>query len=67
MFAGLDVLVNNAAYANNDHTVATTPDQLPQHMFTVNVFSPLALTREALPHIRKVKGNVIFISSIAGK
>ncbi len=67
IFAGLDVLVNNAGYADNGHTLATTPDEIPQRMFTVNVFAPMALTREALPHIRKFKGNVIFISSVAGR
>ncbi len=59
--------MNNAGYGDHDHSVATTPDDLAQRMFTVNVFAPLALTREALPHIRKAKGNIVYITSVAGK
>ncbi len=53
--------------ADFTHPVANTPDNLAQKIFTLNFFSPLALTRESLPHIRKVKGNIVFISSVVGK
>ncbi len=64
---GLDVLINNAGIDDHTCTITETPNDLVQKIFTVNCFAPLALTREALPHIRKVKGNIVFISSVFGK
>ncbi len=65
-FSGLDVLVNNAAFGQFA-SIGESTDEMSSQVFAVNFFAPLALTREALPHIRKVKGNVIFISSVGGK
>ena len=31
-----------------------------------NLTSQFVLTREALPHVRKTRGNFVFISSLAG-
>ena len=33
----------------------------------MNVISPQVMSKEAMPHLRKVKGNIVFISSIAGE
>ncbi len=65
--SGLDVLVNNAGALDFVHAISETQDDLAQKYFTLNFFAPLALTREALPLIRKVKGNIIYMSSIVGK
>jgi NAD(P)-dependent dehydrogenase (short-subunit alcohol dehydrogenase family) len=50
-----------------NHTVEETSDELIRKIFELNFFAAHALTREALPHIRKVKGNILFMSSVAGK
>ncbi len=59
--------MNNAGISDSAKPVSETANDEAQRVFTVNFFASLALTREALPHIRNVKGNVIFISSVAGK
>ena len=35
-------------------------------IFNVNFFCPVAMTKEALPHLEKTKGNIVHISSIIG-
>jgi len=32
-----------------------------------NLVAPVALTKQATPHLRKTKGSVIFVSSIGGE
>ncbi len=64
-FAGLDVLVNNAAKYDGVQ-LGEMPNEMFQEVINLNLTSPFAMTREALPHIRKTKGNIIFISSIGG-
>ena len=32
----------------------------------VNFYAPFILSQEALPHLEKTKGNIVFISSVAG-
>lgn len=65
-FGKLDVLVNNVGIVryNRDETFGAleTFDEL----FDTNVRSILELTKLAVPHLEKTKGNVINISSIAG-
>ena len=35
-------------------------------IFNVNFFCPVTMTKEALPHLEKTKGNIVHISSIIG-
>ena len=37
------------------------------HTFNLNFFCPVVMTKEALPHLEKTKGNIIQVSSIVGK
>jgi NAD(P)-dependent dehydrogenase (short-subunit alcohol dehydrogenase family) len=60
---GLDVLVNNAG-AWVAKPFADTTDAEEARMFDVNVLSPLALTRLALPSLIRAKGSVVNVSSI---
>lgn len=60
---GLDVLVNNAGVYASKPLSETTDEELEQ-LFQVNVVGLLGLTREALPHLQKSKGNVVNVSSV---
>ena len=62
---GLDVLVNNAGVLSMS-SIAEQSTEEAQRVMNLNYMSPLVLTREALPHVRKTQGNVVFISSVGG-
>jgi short-subunit dehydrogenase len=62
---GLDVLVNNAAVSMRgrfEDLVGSVVDTV----IGTNVTGTIMTTVRALPHLRKSKGSVIFISSLAG-
>lgn len=65
-FGKLNVLVNNVGIVlyNRDEPLGTL--EVFDEIFNTNVRSVLALTKLAVPHLEKTKGNVINISSIAG-
>lgn len=63
----IDVLVNNASELGKGglvRLVDATPDAI-RSVFEVNVDAPLALSREALPLLRRANGLVVNISSDA--
>lgn len=64
-FGGVDVLVNAAGIIG---TAATdqTPDELFDRMMAINVRAPFRLMREAFPHIKARKGNIVNVSSVNG-
>ncbi len=64
-FLGIDVLVNNAGIWRSCHVADMSPEVFKE-LLQVNVVSHQAMSREAMPHLRKAQGNVVFISSIAG-
>lgn len=63
----LDVLINNAGYAEFG-SVEETPISTARRQFEVNLFGLAALTQAVLPYMREQKsGKIINISSVAGK
>lgn len=65
-FGKLDVLINNAGIIRNNSGEPLGALDTFDQIFNTNVRSVLALTKLAVPHLEKTKGNVINISSIAG-
>ncbi len=62
---GLDVLVNNAGV----NPLAFVMDVTEEHwddIMTVNLRAPMFCTKFALPALRRSKGNVVMVSSVAG-
>src|SRR5690606_34375676 len=65
-FNTLDVVVNNAGYAQQGTFETLTHKDFLDN-FDINVFAPLRVIRSALPYLRKqCKGHIINISSIVG-
>lgn len=65
-YGGIDILVNNAAVSTNFGLTMETTEESYDKMMDINVKSPFFLLKEALPHLKKSKGKVIFVASIAG-
>lgn len=63
-FGQIDVLVNNAAVSTHFGPTLQTPEDAYDKMLDINVKSAFYLVKEALPHLKKTKGSVLFISSI---
>ncbi len=61
-FSGLDVLVH-AAGIDVFAPIMDLKMEDAERVMKLNYFIPLELTKAALPHLRKTKGNVIFITS----
>ena len=65
-FGDIDVVVNNAGYAQLG-TLEELTDKESRENFDINVFGLLNVIRNAMPHLRNKKsGHIINISSIAG-
>jgi NAD(P)-dependent dehydrogenase (short-subunit alcohol dehydrogenase family) len=64
-FGKLDVLVNNVGVSNRGTVEESSPDVF-KRVFESNVLGSVNPTIPALPHIKKNKGSLVFISSLAG-
>jgi len=66
-YDGLDVVVNNAGYANVNSIEDMDPDDF-RKQFETNFFGVVNVTRAALPVLRKQRaGHIIQVSSIGGR
>jgi meso-butanediol dehydrogenase/(S,S)-butanediol dehydrogenase/diacetyl reductase len=64
-FCQLDVLINNAGMMLED-TIEDLSFEDWQKTISVNLTAPFLLTKHAIPHLRKTRGNIVNIGSIEG-
>ncbi len=64
-YGRLDILILNAGLSSYG-TVENTSDATLHNVMKANTFAPYTGARIALPHIRRTKGSIVFISSLAG-
>ena len=62
----IDCVVNNAGWHPPAQTIDDTTAADCRKLFELNFFSAFNLSKLSLPHLRKVKGNIICISSWVG-
>ncbi|MBO6515681.1 MAG: SDR family NAD(P)-dependent oxidoreductase [Bacteroidia bacterium] len=65
-YGRLNVLINNAGIASRGRIAESSPANW-QSVVDINTMSAINTTFYALPHLRKTKGHVILISSMAAK
>ena len=65
-FGGLDVLVSNAGLGRGSEVESLSTAQYREMMET-NADGSFFVTRAALPHLRKARGNLVFVGSFAGQ
>jgi NAD(P)-dependent dehydrogenase (short-subunit alcohol dehydrogenase family) len=65
-FGRLDVLVNNAGRTQVGALEETTDAEM-RFLFDLHYFGPAALTKAALPHLRRSSGWVVQMSSVGGQ
>ncbi|MCK4293741.1 MAG: SDR family oxidoreductase [Planctomycetes bacterium] len=64
---GLDILVNNAGTMVDRQSFETGTLEYHEDVYATNVRSVFLVTRAALPYLKKSKGNIINIGSVAGQ
>ena len=64
-FGRLDILILNAGLSSYG-TVEKTRDETLHNVMNANTFGPFTGARIALPYIRRTRGSIVFISSLAG-
>lgn len=63
-YGRLDVLINNAGLSMEGEIARISPEVF-QQVFVVNTVGSALVTQAALPYLQRVKGSVMFMSSIA--
>lgn len=63
---GIDILVNNAGSLIKREPFEAASLDYHEDIFATNVRSIFLVTRAALPHLKKSRGNIINIGSVAG-
>lgn len=66
-FGGLDIVVSNAGAGAPGTQVDEISTKQYRMLMETNIDGTFFLTREVLPHLRKRKGNLIFMGSLAGQ
>lgn len=64
-YGRLDVLVNNVGVYYQTHAADASTLDIYRKIMTINVDSVVKATMEALPHLEKTGGNIVFVSSVA--
>jgi NAD(P)-dependent dehydrogenase (short-subunit alcohol dehydrogenase family) len=64
-FGRLDVLVNNVGVHYKTHSADKSSFELFKKTFLINVDSVIKTTMEAVPHLVKSGGSIVFVSSTA--
>ena len=62
----LDAVVNNAGVVVGGPVEAVPADELRRQL-EVNVVGQVAVTQAVLPHLRRSRGRVVFVSSLSGR
>jgi NAD(P)-dependent dehydrogenase (short-subunit alcohol dehydrogenase family) len=62
-FGGIDTVVNNAGVIDPIGPILNADLEAWRSCFEVNLFAPMALTREALPYLRAARGRVVNTST----
>lgn len=66
-FGRIDILVNNAGVSGHAMFEEVTDFKWYEDMMRVNFFGSLWCTRFALPYLKKARGLIVGVSSLAGK
>ena len=66
-YSSLDILVNNAGVSGHARFEDVTDFTWYEEMMRVNYMGSLYCTRYAIPHLKKRRGQIVAISSLAGK
>lgn len=64
-FKSLDVLVNNVSIHFSTHSSDKSSLESYRKTMAINCESVIKTTMEALPHLERAQGNIVFVSSIA--
>lgn len=62
----IDVLINNAGHGSY-YPVTAAPLDEARALFELNFFAPLALSQLAAPHLRRSRGSLVNVGSLAGQ
>ena len=62
----IDVLIHNAGGGMNARFDEMTDISVFEKLMRLNYLGPMYLTHEALPHLKKSRGRIVVVSSVAG-
>nr|XP_002167023.2 short-chain dehydrogenase/reductase SDRA [Hydra vulgaris] len=65
-FGKIDIFVSNAAVNPVACPLLDTPEEAWDKIFDLNLKSSFLLAKEAVPHLSKTRGSMLFVSSVAG-